>query len=265
MQLRYAIVADKEMHMTDFSYQLYSSRDWGQTETLTMIGDLGYTQCEGYGAFYNELDALDELKATLKTAGLHMKSGHFSLEMVENDPSKVLDICAELNVQHVYVPYLAPEDRPTDVASWTKFGERLEKASAPFIAKGLIFGWHNHDFEFETLPTGELPQDLIAQAGPSLSFELDIAWVVRGGKDPIAEIKKLGKRITAVHVKDIAIVGTKDDEGGWADVGTGTMDWVSLIAAVKKHTSADLFVIEHDEPSDHQRFASTSIANARQF
>lgn len=251
--------------MTDFSYQLYSSRDWDQAETLEMIGALGYAQCEGYGAFYHELEELDVLKARLKAAGLHMKSGHFPLDMVENNPDGVIAICEALNIEHVYVPFLMPDDRPTDAAGWRAFGARLEKAGAPIVAKGLVFGWHNHDFEFATLPTGETPQDLIIEGGPSLNFELDIAWVVRGGKDPIEAIQRYGKRITAVHVKDIAPAGTKDDEGGWADAGTGIMDWPAIMSAVREFTSADLFVMEHDNPSDHKRFASVAIENARKF
>lgn len=251
--------------MTDFSYQLFSSRNWDQAETIAMVGALGYAQCEGYGAFYNELDQLDELKENLSAAGLHMKSGHFALDMVENDPARVLAICEALNIKHVYVPYLMPDDRPTDAAGWKAFGARLEAAGKPYVAKGLVFGWHNHDFEFAALPTGELPQDMIIEGGPSLNFELDIAWVVRGGGDPIETIKKYGKRITAVHVKDLAPAGTKEDEGGWADAGTGTMDWPAIMAAVVENTEADLFVMEHDNPSDHSRFAATAIANARTF
>lgn len=251
--------------MTDFSYQLYSSRNWGQFDTIAMVGDLGYAQVEGYGAFYNALDELDALKAHLKTAGLHMKSGHFALEMVENNPEGVIAICEALNIEHVYVPYLMPEERPSDAAGWQAFGARLEKAGAPIVAKGLVFGWHNHDFEFNVLTTGELPQDLIIEGGPSLKLELDIAWVVRGGKDPIEVIKRYGKRITAVHVKDIAPAGDKLDEDGWADAGTGTMDWPAIMSAVREYTAADLFVMEHDKPSDHKRFASVSIENARKF
>jgi sugar phosphate isomerase/epimerase len=251
--------------MTDFSYQLYSSRNWSQAETLELIGDLGYAQCEGYGAFYEHLDELDVLKARLKSAGLHMKSGHFSLDMVENNSDGVLAICDALNIEHVYVPFLMPEDRPTDAAGWLAFGARLEKAGAPLTAKGLVFGWHNHDFEFEALATGELPQDLIAKGGANLSFELDIAWVVRGGKDPIEAIKRYGKRISAVHVKDIAPAGEKADEDGWSDVGTGTMDWPAIMTAIRDYTAADLLVMEHDNPSDHKRFAAVSIENARKF
>lgn len=251
--------------MTKFSYQLYSSRNWDNAETIAMIGDLGYAHCEGYGAFYNELDALDELKENLSAAGLHMKSGHFALEMAENDPKRILAICEALKIEHVYVPYLMPEERPTDAAGWKAFGTRLEEIGKPFVAAGLIFGWHNHDFEFETLPTGELPQDLLIEGGPSLKFELDIAWVVRGGKDPIETIKRYGKSITAVHVKDIAPAGEKQSEDGWADAGTGTMDWPAIMSAVREYTAADVFVMEHDNPSDHKRFASVSIENARKF
>lgn len=251
--------------MTDFSYQLFSSRNWGQEETIAMIGALGYAECEGYGAFYNALDQLDALKENLAAAGLHMKSGHFALDMVESDPGRVIAICEALNIEHVYVPYLMPDQRPSDAGGWREFGARLEAAGAPLVAKGITFGWHNHDFEFTALPTGELPEDLIIEGGPSLKLELDVAWVVRGGQDPIAMIEKYGRRITAAHVKDIAPAGEKTDEDGWADPGTGTMDWPAIMAALRAHTAAEIFVMEHDNPSDHERFARTAITNAAEF
>lgn len=251
--------------MTKFSYQLFSSRNWGQDETLDLIGSLGYAQCEGYGAFYDELDQLDALKERLAKNGLHMKSGHFAVDMVENDPERVLQICRELNIEHVYVPYLPPEERPTDAAGWRAFGQRLAKIGEPIVAAGLTFGWHNHDFEFVALPTGELPEDLILEGGDHIKIELDIAWVVRGGADPIETVKKYGKRITAIHVKDLAPAGEKADEGGWADAGTGTLDWPAIWAAVQEYTAAEVFVMEHDNPSDHTRFARNAIENARKF
>ena len=38
-----------------------------------------------------------------------------------------------------------------DAAGWKAFGERLQKAGAPYKAAGYGFGWHNHDFEFKAL------------------------------------------------------------------------------------------------------------------
>ena len=41
--------------MTDYSYQLYSSRNFGPLpDTLKMVADLGYTQVEGYGALLGD-------------------------------------------------------------------------------------------------------------------------------------------------------------------------------------------------------------------
>ena len=61
-----------------------------------------------------------------------------------------------------------------------------------------------------------------------------MAWVIRGGADPLKWISDYGKRIVAVHVKDIAPAGQNADEDGWADVGHGTVDWKGLIKALKE-------------------------------
>lgn len=129
---------------------------------------------------------------------------------------------------------------------------------------GLDFGWHNHDFEFHALADGSVPLDQIFAGGPDLSWEADIAWIVRGGADPFGWISKYPTRITAVHVKDIAPKGEKADEDGWADVGEGTLDWKALIQALSR-TSVKYFVAEHDNPSDFRRFAKRSLASIQSY
>ena len=135
----------------------------------------------------------------------------------------------------------------------------MEKMGAVYRDAGLKFGWHNHDFEFVAQADGSIPMDGILQGGPLLSWEADIAWIVRGGGDPMDWISRHGSRIDAVHVKDIAKVGHCVDEDGWEDVGHGTMDWKGLLDALQQ-TPAKIFVMEHDNPNDHQRFARRSIA-----
>ena len=75
----------------------------------------------------------------------------------------------------------------------------------------------------------------IFEGGPELEWEMDVAWVIRGGADPLAWIEKYKDRITAAHVKDIAPAGENTDEDGWADVGHGTVDWKAIMAALRKH------------------------------
>ena len=99
---------------------------------------------------------------------------------------------------------------------------------------------------------------LILEHAPSVEWEADIAWIVRGGGDPMAWIADHGDRMTTAHVKDIAPDGECVDEDGWADVGHGTMDWAAITAALRG-AGVDLFVMEHDKPSDAARFAKRSL------
>jgi sugar phosphate isomerase/epimerase len=93
---------------------------------------------------------------------------------------------------------------------------------------------------------------------------MDVAWVIRGGSDPFKWIERYKDRISSVHVKDIAPAGQNEDEGGWADVGYGTVDWKKLYQAFKA-TKARHFILEHDLPSDLARCARRSIETIKTF
>jgi sugar phosphate isomerase/epimerase len=245
-----------------FSYQLYSSRNFPPlSATLQMLSAAGYGAVEGYGALYANDALVAELGTALAETGLMMPTGHFSLAMLEDEPVKVLGIAKSLNMQRLYCPYLMPDQRPTDAAGWKAFGARLEKAAKPYRAAGFGFGWHNHDFEFVPLPDGTIPQAAIFDGGPGLEWEIDVAWVIRGGADPIDWINRYATRITAAHVKDIAPAGENADEDGWADVGQGTVGWKAIMSALRA-AGCTHFVMEHDNPSDHVRFATRSIKSA---
>jgi sugar phosphate isomerase/epimerase len=251
--------------MTKFSYQLYCSRNYPPlSETLAMVASAGYERVEGYGGLYANPALVAELKANLAQHGLHMASGHFSLDMLENQRATVLDIARTFDMKAIYCPHIMPDQRPKDAAGWVEFGRRLQETGKPYKDAGYDFGWHNHDFEFRPLPDGSIPQERMFEGGPDLSWEGDIAWVVKGGGDPLAWIEKFRDRITAAHIKDIAPAGQCLDEDGWADVGHGTMDWPTIMKALRG-AGVELFVMEHDNPSDDRRFATRSIAAARKF
>ncbi|MET0748074.1 MAG: sugar phosphate isomerase/epimerase [Rhizobium sp.] len=253
--------------MTTLGFQLYSAREYQPfSDVFVKVAKAGYKEVEGYGAMYAELDdaALRAMRADLDKNGLTMPTGHFGLDLLEGDPDRVLTIARTLGIESVYAPYLLPDQRPSDVKGWHDFGARLEKAGAPFMAAGLDFGWHNHDFEFVALSDGSLPMEQIFAGGPTLSWEADLAWVARGGADPFTWIKKFGSRITAVHVKDIAPAGENTDEGGWADVGHGTLDWAKLVAALKD-TGARHYIVEHDNPNDLDRVVTRSIESFKTY
>lgn len=243
--------------MTTIAYQLYCSRNFPPlTDTLAMLAGVGFTAVEGYGGLYEDLDGL---KAALDANGLTMPSGHYGIDLVENDPARAIHIAKTLGTQKVIVPYLQPADRPVDKAGWAAFAQRLARIGQPIRDAGLIFGWHNHEFELVDLGGGETPMDLIAAAG--VDIELDLGWVFVAGQDPVTQLRKYGSQVKAVHIKDRAETGTLAEDG-WADVGHGVIDWAPIKAALDE-IGVDHFVLEHDNPADHTRFAANSLLTVK--
>jgi len=247
--------------MPDISYQLYGSRNWALDETFSMLAQAGYKEVEGYGGIYSNVDALER---AMGETGLLMTTGHIGLSDLESDPAGAVALAKGLGITGMFAPHIDADERPNDIAGWEYFGQKLAEAGKPIQDAGISFGWHNHDFEMVDLGGGVMPFDLIAQASPDLALELDIGWVIRAGRDAVPLIEKYGTQITAVHVKDIAPAGECVDEDGWADVGHGVVDWAPIHAALQK-AGIDRYVVEHDNPNDHQRFASRSLAAVKSF
>ncbi len=250
--------------VNDLSYQLYSSRNFPPLEdTLTMLAGMGYAQVEGYGGMYTPDIDLGALRGSLDAAGLSMPTSHIGLDAVEAEPGQAIELAKTIGIKAAFAPYLDAPLRPDTAAGWVGFGKRIAEAGKPLRDAGLSYGWHNHDFEFATAD-GEIVLDLILSASDEITLELDLAWVAVGGHDPVEWVRKYASRLVSVHLKDIAPDGEATDEDGWADVGHGTMDWPSIMAALAE-TDVQYHVMEHDNPNDHDRFARRSIAAAKNF
>jgi sugar phosphate isomerase/epimerase len=246
-----------------WSFQLYSARNFQPWDkVLQTLGMVGYKEVEGFGGVYDDPVGF---RMELDKNGLAMTSGHFSIDLLESDFDAAARIAETLGVKLIACPFIMPDQRPSDAAGWRAFGERLGKVGEKAKRAGFEFAWHNHDFEFKPLADGSVPQKHIFDAAPDLGWEIDVAWVIRGGADPLKWIADYGPRINAVHVKDIAPAGQNADEDGWADVGHGTVDWRGLIKTLKEKSKAVTYVLEHDKPSDYARFARRSFETVNHF
>lgn len=248
----------------NWSMQLYSARNfqpWGKV--LKLLGEAGYKEVEGFGGVYDDPAGF---RKELDKNGLSMPTGHFSIDTLETDFDGTKKIADALGIRTLICPYLNADARPeATAAGWRGFGERLAAVGAQAKKDGYGFAWHNHDFEFKKLADGSVPQEHILSAAPDIGWEIDVAWVVRGGDDPLAWIDRYGRRIVAVHVKDIAKPGQGLDEDGWSDVGHGTIDWASLLKSLRAKTEAKYFVMEQDNPNDFERFARRSIESVMKY
>ena len=146
--------------MTDFSYQLYSSRNWGLSETLKLVGGLGYKYVEGYGGLYANLDAIDALKADLENNGLRMTTGHVGFDMLEGEVERVLAFTKALGMEAVFVPAPPTEDYRTGKGDWFDLAARIAEAAKPYLDAGLTFGYHNHHWEWDVQSDGRTAMDI---------------------------------------------------------------------------------------------------------
>jgi sugar phosphate isomerase/epimerase len=238
------------------SYQLYSSRKFPDlARQCAMLAQIGYRHAEPFGGLFADINSTER---ALKDNGLSTPSAHVGLAMFREDLPGTLAKLTRLGVETAVVPAIPPADRPKARAGWEALGQELSALSKKLKDSGLRLGWHNHSFEFETLPDGSIPLEAILGDNADLWWEPDLAWITRGNADPKTWLTRYKSRIFAFHVKDIAPEGQCADEDGWADVGTGTIDFNGLLPSMRA-TPATIWVVEHDNPNDDARFARRSF------
>ena len=90
---------------------------------------------------------------------------------------------------------------PLTLEDWRWNAEQFNAAGKKIKAAGLRFGYHNHTPEFHA-SSGTVPMDeLLRLTDPALvTFEMDCGWVVVGGADPVAYLKKYPGRFTMCDV-----------------------------------------------------------------
>ncbi len=246
---------------------LYTVRDAmaeNPKETLKKIAEIGYKRIEaaGYkdGKFYGMEPK--EFKKYLAEIGLEPVSTHQGSVTLENADEMIADVkAAGFKYFVIPVPPMGhfTFDRKTrtigmseDVEEVTdilnKIGEKCSKA-------GLQLLYHNHAFEFEKNANGIVPMDyFIENTNPEhVKFQIDLYWVTKAGVDPIKYFKKAKGRIKSWHVKDM------DDQGRFAPVGTGQINFAKILKKKKLAGMEDYFV-EQDRTFDQTPWEAIAIS-----
>jgi len=207
------------------SVQLYTVRDAVATDlpgTLRRLADLGFTQVEPY-AF---VDRVDEYAEALPAAGLTAPTAHVGLVGADLDP--IFAAAVRLGIGTVIDPHV-DEQRWTTREGVLAIAAELGEIARRAADHGLSVGYHNHAFELEHVLDGTTALEVLAEAlPPEVVLEVDTYWVAVGGQDVPALLRRLGGRVTALHVKDGPL--TKDDREQVA-VGAGAMPVAEILAA----------------------------------
>jgi sugar phosphate isomerase/epimerase len=90
---------------------------------------------------------------------------------------------------------------------------------------------------------GKIPYDIFLKE-TQVKMELDLAWAIKGGQDPVAMFKKDPGRYPLWHVKDL-----DSTHENILPVGSGTLDFKRIFAA-SESAGLEYYFIEHDMPKD---------------
>lgn len=242
-----AFARDTAGPQAPIAVQMYTLRNAGTLDQqLKIVHDAGVHAVETVGT---QNVSAAELKQLLDRYSIRAISSHVPLADLRNDLDGVVAFNRTIGNTTLVVPYLDQKDRPTDAAGWTALGQELGRISKRVRDKGMHLAYHNHDFELADFNGRTGLELLFDAAGPGLQTELDLAWVARAGLDPAVMLGKFHGRLFAVHAKDNAAKGQAEDEGGFAAVGQGVLDWNAILPAAAA-ANVQWYIVEHDQPRD---------------
>ena len=209
----------------ELSVQLYTVREALTADpdgTLERLAGLGFRQVEPFQL----LHFAEQLGTGLSRHGLSAPTTHQGL--LGEDFDAVFGTARDLGIGTVIEPHV-------DSARWQsesgviEVAQALNEAAAQGAAYGVRVGYHNHHFELESKIDGRHALEVFAEhLAPEVVLEVDTYWAYAGGADVPALLRRLGDRVTALHVKDGD--GTLDTTAQVA-VGSGSLPVLEFLAA----------------------------------
>ena len=259
--------------------QLYTVREQANKDlpgTLKKLQAIGYREVETAG-FYGKSGK--EMRKLLADHGMTAPSAHSSMGEIQKDMQKLVDGAAEVGAKYLICafPGLPPGVSLSSGAAiasgitldhWKWNAEQLNKLGEVAKKAGVKAGYHNHNMEFRSYDGVVAFDELLKQTDPALvTIELDIAWVVTAGLDPVTYLKKYADRISMLHVKDVrkdAVTTATELKSQTVEVGSGKVDWKRVFAACDPKHLKHYFVEQEnftgsplDAVRDSYRYLST--------
>ncbi len=236
----------------EFGVQLYSFRDEMAKDpmgTLENIASIGIKKIESAksknGHYYGLTPA--EMKDACRTLGMQLVSGHVALD--RNFDQTMEEAVA--SGQEYLICSSMPSDGQT-IDNYKKVAEAFNSAGEACKKLGIKFGYHNHEYEFESDNGLVLYDVLMDHTEPELvHMELDLGWVVVAGKDPLDYFKKYPGRFPLWHLKDMDMAKKESTE-----FGKGALD-IALMMANQDASGVKHIFIEQEE------YASTPLESMK--
>ncbi|MCU6684695.1 sugar phosphate isomerase/epimerase [Leclercia sp. H6W5] len=247
----------------DIALQMYTLRNVGDVDAqFAMARKAGFSQVELVGDHHLDLPTMQKM---LKKYQLNVIASHVQLSDLESDREKIVAFNKGIGNSHLVVPWIEANERPTTKQGWIDYALRLDRMGQTLRKEGMSLSYHNHNFEmkkYDDMTALDLIMKYTHQN--NLSLELDVAWVARGGQEPGSIITRYSGRIYAIHAKDNAAIGIRDDEMNFTPAGEGLLEWRSIISAGRS-SGVEWYIVEHDAPKDPWAIITTSRHNLKEM
>lgn len=209
--------SEKRFPDTILGIQLYSVRDDMQknpSATLEKLAQIGYRYVEHANYVHRKFYGYSakEFKQLLQQLGLSMPSGHVVLKPSDWDEQAkdftdewkyTLEDAATVGQQFLISPWM-DESLRKNYDGLLHFLDIMNRCGQLAKQYGLQFGYHNHDFEFNTTLNGQRMYDIILHhTDPQwVAQQIDIGNMYGAGGRAQQILKEYPGRFLLMHVKD---------------------------------------------------------------
>jgi sugar phosphate isomerase/epimerase len=234
----------KAAKVKNVGIQLYTVRKEmlaDATGTLKKLAKIGYKELESARSDKGNYYGLKpkEIKKIAHDLGMNVRSGHVH---IDKDWKKSVDMAAEAGQSYLVCSSLPTEGQT--VANYQRCADVFSKSAEDCQKAGLVFAYHNHDYEFEKKGGKPLYDILVEKSDPKLvNMEMDLGWAILTGNDPLKYFAKYPGRFPLWHLKDMDKVKKESTE-----FGKGQIDIVKMLKNSDKSGMKYFFVEQEEYP-----------------
>src|SRR5829696_3332663 len=243
--------------------------------TFEVLSDAGYALVEVGGTYDGRTAA--EFRALANQYGLKPEGSHVpgGGDAWRNNRAQIFADAQALGLKYVGLAS-PPAGTAQTHEAYAALAREFNVWGAEARQRGLKFYFHNHPTDFALDGGRPIYDTLLAETDPRIVyFEMDIAWVVAGGQDPSAYLRKHGPaRFPLFHVKDLTFTAPPNPPAAaprttpanvaqpnrpyWLrDVGKGDIDFARIFSALRDLRD-HVYHVEHDDAPDDETPTATS-------
>lgn len=238
--------------------QLYSLRDQFAKDvpgTLDKVRAFGFKNVELAGTYGLPPE---QFRAMLDANGLRAVAGLFPFARYRTDVTGIAREAKLFGLEYVGCAWIDHQE-PFDEKTCRDAIAVFNNAGAALARHGLQFFYHTHGYEFQPHGKGTLFDLLMAETDPkSVTYEMDVFWVVHAGQDPVKLFKKYSHRWQLTHLKGMkdttptGLLTGHSDVSNDVPLGVGKIDYPPILRAARR-AGVKWHFLEDESPSVEQQ------------